>query len=658
MTASRAGLRLGSWSGMGLVAVLCGLSVGSGAIAQTVSTLPATSSRPLTQPVAQPTANYLLFVNPTAGNDSGDGSQSAPFRTITRALQSAQANTAVILSPGVYSAETGETFPLVLKPGVILQGDPSTRGEGIVIRGGADYLSRTAARQNITILGSNQSVLTGVTVINSNFRGYGLWIESSSPLVVSNTFQDSLHDGISVNGTSVPRIEDNLFTENGASGISVFGNSQPHIEGNVFRQTGYGINVAENAAPMIIGNEISGNRNGIVVQENARPTLRNNLIEASQEDGLVAISRSLPDLGTTTDPGNNIFRNNGDDDIEVSSQQTVPAFGNELTASRVIGQVDLTGQVVISPVAPVTAPATPTVTPRSTSASSTTVAAAPGGLTGLPTLEPAPVTVTVVPPTRPSVSERETSQPAVTTTAPATTTPPISRPPVQPQTRQTVAVQVPVTPTPPVMVTRPVTSTTPAAISVAPPSPSPARSTPAVRDAVVERPTRREVAFVAPSAPAPSSSQERAVPSPVPPAPVATVTPPSANRSVSPPSRSTPPDYQSNLLPVPGPDIPVGNTGDLPRVVVPQNASQRSSSAPTSDTSQAVALGLRYRVLVEGASERVQEEVRALIPGAFRTTVGGRTVMQAGAFGDRTNAQDVVDLLSENGLRAVIQQLE
>ncbi|HEY9598788.1 MAG TPA: DUF1565 domain-containing protein, partial [Cyanophyceae cyanobacterium] len=93
----------------------------------------------------------ILFVNPKIGDDTqGQGTERSPFKTITQSLKIAQPNTVILLAPGIYSTETGETFPVVLKSGVTLQGNPRTRGENIVIRGGGIYLSPTANSQNVT----------------------------------------------------------------------------------------------------------------------------------------------------------------------------------------------------------------------------------------------------------------------------------------------------------------------------------------------------------------------------------------------------------------------------------------------------------------------------------------------------------------------------
>ena len=112
---------------------------------------------------------------------------------------------------------------------------------------------------------------------NPNGRGYGVWVESSSPIIVQNTFTGNTHDGVSVVGSSVPTIQENNFSDNGANGITVYGTSQGEIRDNVFEKTGFAINIAEEAAPMVVGNRIIYNEDGVLIQGNARPVLRGKL---------------------------------------------------------------------------------------------------------------------------------------------------------------------------------------------------------------------------------------------------------------------------------------------------------------------------------------------------------------------------------------------
>ncbi len=290
----------------------------------------------------------MLFVNPSVGNDKvGNGSKNAPLKTITQALQLAQPNTVIILTPGSYNTKTGEIFPLILKPGVSIQGSIENKGTGIIITGGGQYLSRSFGSENVTIVSANQAGLSGVTVTNTNPRGYGLLIESSNPIVQDNTFTDNTQDGILVAGNANPTISKNYFLENGANGITIAGTSQPQIRGNIFQQTGFGINITQDASPMVVGNQIEGNRSGIIVQAKARPILRQNLIQGSREDGLVAIAHAVPDLGNSSEPGGNEFLNNTRYDINAkAAKELITAAGNNLNQTRIVGRVDVEGTTV------------------------------------------------------------------------------------------------------------------------------------------------------------------------------------------------------------------------------------------------------------------------------------------------------------------------
>ncbi|WP_333276765.1 DUF1565 domain-containing protein [Microcoleus sp. herbarium19] len=297
----------------------------------------------------------ILYVSSSGGSDTGgNGSDRAPFKTLTYALSVAPPKTAILLAPGTYSAQSGEKFPLMLRKSVTVQGNPNTRGQNILIKGGGEFISPTSAGQNIAILGADGAGLSGVTVTNTNYRGYALWIESSSPIVVNNTFSGSTHDGISVVGTSRPTIGGNFFSKNGANGITIFGSSRPEVRDNTFENTGFGVNVAQNAEPLLIGNKITRNKDGVVVQADARPVLRNNYIESNQRDGIVAISRALPDLGTSAEPGGNVIRNNGQYDVNNAAKgQVIPAYGNQLLSNRTTGSIDVAG--TFSPPPPIAA---------------------------------------------------------------------------------------------------------------------------------------------------------------------------------------------------------------------------------------------------------------------------------------------------------------
>lgn len=530
-------------------------------------------------PIVAQAERTQLYVNPATGNDApGKGSAQAPFKTLTHALKTAQADTVIHLAPGTYTQETGEVFPLVLKSGVSVIGNPNTKGEGIVIRGGDRFLSPTFAGQNVTVLGANAGALAGVTVTNPNPRGYGLWIESTSPVIADNTFTGSTHDGISVNGSGAPIIRNNRFVENGANGITIFGTSRPEVIDNLIENTGFGINIAQKSAPTIVGNRILRNKDGIVVQASALPVLRNNTIEGNTRYGLVAIAQSQPNLGISTQAGGNTFRNNGELDINAkASSRIIPAFGNQFNKARTSGQIDLEGVTALVEPAPLVASSRPST-----------------GLIPRPTASESPSSSN-------SSGNSAASFPVPSGLNPSATTPP-SIPPVAGNGRLTPPPQ-------------------PRAIAVNNPNPS-------------------------------NSAIDIAVP------------PPSGSVAAIPP-RSTSPSQAGSVsaqvpvlgpLPVPNGNAPLGNPGTMGTIRVQANPGGQSAGNPPPPPTRGSAMGLRYRVVVDATTTADQTRVRSLVPGAFRTTSNGRTVMQAGAFSEINKAEELLQSLTSKGVRARLEE--
>ncbi|NJN91497.1 MAG: DUF1565 domain-containing protein, partial [Leptolyngbyaceae cyanobacterium SL_5_14] len=288
------------------------LLLANGAIA--ASPPPATSGSTVTAQI--PANARVVYVNPTLGTDGpSSGSESAPFRTISYAMQQAQPNTVIQLAPGSYTRDTGEVFPIVVRPNVILRGDESTKGQTVLIIGSGSYASPSFAVQNVTIRAESDSSIRGVTVTNPNSRGTAIWVESTNPSIRDSTLSNSLRDGIFVTGTAAPTIEGNVFTGNQGNGVSIARTAQGEIRGNIFQNTGFGIAIGGDSSPRVEGNQVVQNVDGIVVSNNARPVLRNNVIESNTRDGVVAIANAQPDLGNAESSGENLIRNNGRYDL-------------------------------------------------------------------------------------------------------------------------------------------------------------------------------------------------------------------------------------------------------------------------------------------------------------------------------------------------------
>ncbi|BBC22258.1 DUF1565 domain-containing protein [Pseudanabaena sp. ABRG5-3] len=355
MSFSRTSLRLAFLLTFGLSQIVTLTEV---AIAQNVTNTNSAISNSTLQ-LAQ--ANTTIFVSPN-GSDANSGlDANQPLRSITAALKKNPQNGAIIqLASGTYSTATGEQFPLTIPAGVTLRGNPTNQGQEIIILGGGGFISPTFARQNIAMLAGNGARIEGITLTNKNTRGYALWLESAQNVTITNnTFANSDHDGVFLTGATSANIINNIFTKNGANGLSAVGTSTGNIQSNTFDNTGFGLAIGQNSKVAVSSNRIVNNRGGVVVSNLSTPSFRNNLIANNQENGLVILKdrkgQPTVDLGTTASPGQNIFQNNKQTDINNASGVTVVAIGNQVDPKRVQGSVSL-----VQPTSPITSPSTPT----------------------------------------------------------------------------------------------------------------------------------------------------------------------------------------------------------------------------------------------------------------------------------------------------------
>ena len=95
----------------------------------------------------------------------------------------------------------------------------------------------------------------------------------------------------------------------------------------------------------------------------------------------------------------------------------------------------------------------------------------------------------------------------------------------------------------------------------------------------------------------------------------------------------------------------------VPSVLPPagQDAIAPSSSVSTSRAAQ---LGFSYRVIVDTTTPQQEANVRSLVPDAFRTQLGNRTVMQAGLFETQAEATQLQQQLVQRGLNASVLSVE
>lgn len=106
----------------------------------------------------------------------------------------------------------------------------------------------------------------------------------------------------------------------------------------------------------------------------------------------------------------------------------------------------------------------------------------------------------------------------------------------------------------------------------------------------------------------------------------------------------------SNNVPVPNRSIPTNNSDSSGYVQL----NRVNTQPPPAPISLAQSLGLRYKVVVNATSNRQKDNLRAIVPDAFHTWVGDRRLMQAGAFVDEIEAQELQTKLQNAGFNSQV----
>lgn len=323
-----------------------------------------------------------LDVDPSRGVDEPSGRPHLPYKTLTAALGAAQGNTLIKLALGTYSTATGERFPITLPDGVMIAGQETTQGQGVVVTGGG----AGPGGSSVGLVIEGQSQLRGVTVQNP--QGIGILINSGAGLVRACRLSQCAV-GLQVGGAASPLVVKTQVEDNRDRGLSFIDQARGEVQDCAVDRCGTGIYIGQNAAPLIRACQCSSNQVGVQVAGAASPVLRQNRLVQNQTAGLVVQDTSRPDLGQPDDPAGNILRYNRQTDLRNDTRQALVLVGNDVLPQGLVGAVTLAASQRPDPAAvPATlldrpdlpaapSPKAPTPTPPSPAEETATPAPAP-----------------------------------------------------------------------------------------------------------------------------------------------------------------------------------------------------------------------------------------------------------------------------------------
>ncbi len=284
------------------------------------------------EPATSPSVPYDWYVDGATGSDSLPGTQSAPVKTIARALTLAQSGQSVKVAPGTYSATTGEVFPIVVPAGVSLIGDEPNKGGGTtptVVSGGA-YASNNGKHTTLDL--GAAAVVAGFTLTNPTTTvtfPMVLAVRTDGVTIRNNRIRDSKKGIFVYNSSKNHLIAGNRIEnmKNGWSGLGIGfigGGVGSKVENNVIVDNEIGVEY--DSAGGDLGGGTAGSAGGNVIAGNLRAdlwTITSAIVIEAQNNFW---DHTPPQVGTsdTVTAGNDIYNKNGAT-ILTSGAQSAPS---------------------------------------------------------------------------------------------------------------------------------------------------------------------------------------------------------------------------------------------------------------------------------------------------------------------------------------------
>jgi hypothetical protein len=191
-----------------------------------------------------------LYVSPAGNDGSGTGSAAQPYRSLSTAVSRAPAGATILLADGLYSAASGESFPIDVSGttvrgqsanGTIVAGS-NAAGYGLTVASGTSAIHRLTVRGFGTdVAGANVRILGGTVLLEdvtvSEGARYGIETLGGTVTLRSVTVSDNQADNIHAEGATTLDIYDSFVLDSNADGVDIRGTTtllmrRTHVSGN------------------------------------------------------------------------------------------------------------------------------------------------------------------------------------------------------------------------------------------------------------------------------------------------------------------------------------------------------------------------------------------------------------------------------------------
>jgi hypothetical protein len=229
-----------------------------------------------------------ITIGPDGNDTKGRGTPDSPYRSVSHVIQTyniAGSGDTVKLLDGTYSTASGETLPLNIDKGILLEGESQA---GVVFEGnGVNTCFKfegSGSVANLTLSGCLDAVAAKTGTVN----------------VSKVVFKDNVETGIKLTTDAVAVVENSSF-ENNSIGLEASDNSKVTIGSSSFETNSIGgLEAKDNSQVNVNNSNFTTNNWGIYLHDKASANLTDTSIADSTENNVLAFGdASLSMVGGT-----------------------------------------------------------------------------------------------------------------------------------------------------------------------------------------------------------------------------------------------------------------------------------------------------------------------------------------------------------------------